>query len=1221
MSTMKAARFKAFRLKCQATLGHYWHCECCVLTDDFKAGQRKMMNKRLHILHLEDEPDFAELVRSMIEQDNPEAEVKQVKTREALEAALDAEVFDVILSDFHLPAFTGLDALAIVKKKCRNTPFILISGTIGEQAAIESLKAGATDYILKQQPERLTSAIRRAVEEAGERARRREAETELVRRERYFRALTENSLDILSILSRQGNYLYVSPSIKHVLGWTPEELRGQNAFAHAHPEDLPRVQEAFQLALDHPERTVKVQYRYKKRDGEWRQMESVGRNRLQDPEMAGIVINSRDVTDRWRAEEELRDSEKQYRLLFHGNPNPMWVFDLETRAFLEVNEAAARHYGYSRDEFLAMTVADIRPPEKDGISNGVALNTADRSHVWRHRRKDGLLMDVEVIWSPIVFRSHSAALALAADVTERRRVEHRNAVFSKLSHRLSSTTTASEAAVIICEAADALFKWDDFALDLYSAERDEVFSLLNITTVEKRRVEIPSSPQPKTANALIRRAVKKGAEKLSPAQEKDYSASAMVAPIRKGERVIGILLIQNRLPGTYTEYDLETLQTLADQCGGALERLRAEQDLRESQRRFRDLFENSPDAIFVEDMDGNVLDVNVAACSLHGVKREELIGRNAMNNLIPPSRRDEARRDFQKLASGELVWVEGESESADGRTVPVEVRASRVEYAGKPALLLHVRDVTERRAAEAALRSSEALFRSVWVNSADGMRLTNENGVIVAVNDAFCELVGLSQGELEGKPFITIYADSAEREKLLARYGERFSQNAGEHKRERSYKLHNGREIIFEIADSLVELRGKPLLLLSLFRDVTTQRRLQEQLRQSQKMEAIGQLAGGVAHDFNNILTVIHGHASLLLASDLDETAARSAQQVSQAAERAAGLTRQLLTFSRRQLIQPKRLDMNKIIGNMSDMLGRMLGEDVALRLNYSQSPATVEADVGMMEQVLLNLAVNARDAMPRGGQLAVRIAIVDVDEAHVQQHPEARAGRFVCVSKTDTGDGIPPEFLPRIFEPFFTTKEVGKGTGLGLATVYGIVKQHQGWIEVESAVGKGSTFRIYVPYIGERQPEAEKPTTQITIRGGTETILLVEDEKAVRELVARVLEKHGYNVLQAATGVEAVDIWRERKNDIALLLTDLVMPENMNGRELSEKLWAERADLKVIFSSGYSADIVGKDFRLEPDLNYLQKPYQPQTLILAVRRCLDGKRTENGGTSVLARH
>jgi CheY-like chemotaxis protein len=237
-----------------------------------------------------------------------------------------------------------------------------------------------------------------------------------------------------------------------------------------------------------------------------------------------------------------------------------------------------------------------------------------------------------------------------------------------------------------------------------------------------------------------------------------------------------------------------------------------------------------------------------------------------------------------------------------------------------------------------------------------------------------------------------------------------------------------------------------------------------------------------------------------------------------------------------------------------------------------------------------------------------VRISIVDLDEAHVQHHPEARVGRFVCVSNTDTGCGIPPENLQRIFEPFFTTKEVGKGTGLGLATVYGIVKQHQGWIEVESTVGKGTTFRIYIPYVGSTQAETEKPTTQINIRGGTETILLVEDERAVRELVARVLQKYGYKILPVGNGVEALEIWNQHKNEISLLFTDLVMPDNMNGRELAEKLWAEQPGLKVIFTSGYSSDIVGKDFKLEPGLNYLQKPYQPQALAVAVRRCLDDK-------------
>jgi CheY-like chemotaxis protein len=267
-----------------------------------------------------------------------------------------------------------------------------------------------------------------------------------------------------------------------------------------------------------------------------------------------------------------------------------------------------------------------------------------------------------------------------------------------------------------------------------------------------------------------------------------------------------------------------------------------------------------------------------------------------------------------------------------------------------------------------------------------------------------------------------------------------------------------------------------------------------------------------------------------------------------------------------------------------------------------------VEADAGMLEQVLLNLAVNARDAMPKGGQLAIRIAIEDVGDASSREQTEARAGCFVCLSVTDTGTGITPENLRRIFEPFFTTKEIGKGTGLGLATAYGIVKQHKGWIGVDSQVGKGTTFQIYLPYTGTGQAVAEKPTTQITVRGGNETILLVEDEAPVCDLVARVLGRYGYKVLPAGNAVEAMEIWRNNKDKIALLLTDLVMPNHMNGRELAEKLWAEQPKLKVIFTSGYSADIVGKDFKLEPELNFLQKPYQLQTLATTVRRCLDGK-------------
>jgi PAS domain S-box-containing protein len=1166
------------------------------------------VNKPLHILHLEDEPDFAELVRALLDEDNLKADVRRVSDRLAFSQALDKGNFDLIISDFHLPSFTGLQALAIAQQKRPNTPFILVSGTIGEQAAIESLRAGATDYVLKQTPDRLPSAVRRAISEAAERTKLRQAETELARREKYFRTLTENSLDVVTILNEEFIYSYVSPSALRVMGFEPGELVGKSALEQIHPDDVAGIREVFQPLLVKPGGLAVCRYRYRHKDGVWYHHEAHLQNRLNDPDICGVVAQCRDASDQFKAEEDLRESEKQYRLLFHSNPNPMWVFDLETLKFLEVNEAAIRQYGYSSEEFLNLTMADLRAQEKYESPKKPALEKVQHGVIWRHQRKNGSLLDAEVAWSPMAFRGHFAALAMATDVTERRQAEHRNTIFSKLSQRLSAATTASEAAAIICEAADGLFKWSDFALDLYSAETDEVFSLLNITTVNGKRVELPPSLQPKTANAIIRRVVSRGAELVSPEESGNHSIATMLAPILKGTKVIGVLIIQNTAPRAFTERDLSMLQTLASQSGGALERVRAEDELRETQERFHDLFNNSPDAIFVEDVTGRVLDVNQAACDLHGMTRNQLIGKNSLNDLLPPEKREAARGDFQKITEGKLTWIEGESMAADGRVLPVEVRASRIEYGGEPALLLHVRDITQRRLAEKALQSSEILFRSVWENSLDGMRLTDEKGVIVAVNGAFCQLFGMTAKQLEGQPFSVVYAESENRAELAAAHRNQFLTRAPDPKFERKLELHNSQVVTLEITHSFVQGQEGRLLMLSLFRDVTLQRRLEKQLRQSQKMEAIGQLAGGVAHDFNNILTVIHGHASLLGMADLSKPGARSAQQIIQAAERAAALTRQLLAFSRRQLIQPRRLDLNLIVGNMTEMLGRLLGEDVSLQLNYALSPAIVEADSGMMEQVLLNLAVNARDAMPRGGKLAIQIAVLDIDAGHIRRHPEAHIGRFVCVSKSDTGCGIPPENLPRIFEPFFTTKEVGKGTGLGLATVYGIVKQHQGWIEVESTLGKGTTFRIYIPFAGIAPVEADSPGTKIIVRGGSETILLVEDEHPVRELVASVLQNYGYQILQAASGQEAVGVWNENKNKIHLLLTDLVMPGNMNGHELAEQLRGEKPALKVIFTSGYSADIVGKDFKLDASLNFLQKPYHPNTLSLTVRRCLDAK-------------
>jgi len=1186
------------------------------------------INKPLRILHLEDEPDFSDLVRSLLEKEGLKAELTLVSTRQEFERALSNDQFDLILADYLLPSYNGLEALTLAQKSCPQKPFLLVSGTIGDQAAIESLKAGATDYVLKMLPERLVPAIRRAAEEAEEKRQRRRVETELVRREKYFRTLTENALDIVTVLSKEAVFLYNSPSVERVLGYDPKHLTGKFAFDFVHPEDIARVRVGFETGLKHPERTITLEFRFRHSDGAWRYLEAVGQNRLAEPEIAAVVINSRDITDRKRAEESLRESETQYRLIFDGNPTPMWVFDQETLAFLEVNDAALRHYGYSRDEFLAMNIAQMRPPEAvpamiEYLHRLIAtgrIATAGLAGVWRHLKKDGTLIDVEIKWNPVLFKGRSACLAMANDVTERKRLEHRDAALSKLGQSLSSATSPAEAAEIIREIASDLFRWDAFTLDLYSSERDLVFPILNIDTDrEGSRFNVPVSGKGQQPSGMALRIIEQGAERIlrqeplvMPADvipmgdTSRPSASLMLAPIRNRTKVIGILSIQSYSSKAYDQQDLSTLQALADHCGGALERIHAEQALHLSELRFHDLFEGSPDAIFVEDFEGKVLDVNPAGCQLHRMTKEALIGKTVLD-LVPLESRAAVARDFALLAQGRLRQIEGISAGSDGRVIPVEVRANRIEYGGSSALLLHVRDISERKQAEAALRSSEMLFHSVWENSVDGMRLTDEHGNIVTVNDAFCKLVGMSREELEGKPFTVIYANSEDPQTILHHYQQRFSERVLEKQIERRLTLRDGKVVTLEETSSFVELRGQPSLLLGLFRDVTVQKRLEEQLRQSQKMEAIGQLAGGVAHDFNNILTVIQGHASLLISgAGLTGVSARSAQQIGQAAERASGLTRQLLTFGRRQFMQLKCLDMNEVVGNMTKMLSRLLGEHIALQINCFPERAPVQADASMMEQVLLNLAVNARDAMPKGGQLVIKIEVLDLDARHLVQHHEAHPGRFVCVSAIDKGCGIPPENLRRIFEPFFTTKEVGKGTGLGLATVYGIVKQHQGWVEVESEAGKGTTFRVYLPCSAQSIGPAETPPAEKVARGGTETILVVEDEAPVRELVCDLLAGHGYKILQAESGRKALDVWNESKDRIDLVLTDLVMPDRMNGRELAERLWVERPDLKVIFTSGYSAEVVGKDFVMRRGLNYLQKPYHPQRLASVVRDCLD---------------
>ena len=383
---------------------------------------------------------------------------------------------------------------------------------------------------------------------------------------------------------------------------------------------------------------------------------------------------------------------------------------------------------------------------------------------------------------------------------------------------------------------------------------------------------------------------------------------------------------------------------------------------------------------------------------------------------------------------------------------------------------------------------------------------------------------------------------------------------------------------------------------------------LERQFRQAQKMEAVGQLAAGVAHDFNNILTVVHGHASMLLLRLGEEGPhAKSVLEIRHSAERAAALVRQLLMFSRKQVMLFRNVDLGEVIRSISGMLSELVGEHIAVETECEAGLPAIHADRGMIEQVLVNLTVNARDAMPRGGRVSLKSNVVTVSPERAKGDSEARPGFFVRLTVSDTGCGMAPEALSHLFEPFFTTKEVGKGTGLGLATVYGIVKQHQGWIKVQSKVGEGTTFQLFFPMseqIGNRAPE--KPETA-PARSGNETILLAEDETSLREMVADVLRLHGYRVLVAHSGPAALELWKREHCRIDLLLTDMVMPGGMMGTELAAELKRGNPTLKIVYTTGYSPGATGLQEALHSGVKFLPKPYSPQKLAALVRQYLDG--------------
>ena len=620
--------------------------------------------------------------------------------------------------------------------------------------------------------------------------------------------------------------------------------------------------------------------------------------------------------------------------------------------------------------------------------------------------------------------------------------------------------------------------------------------------------------------------------------------------------------------------------------------------------------EQSPVSVIITDTGGSIEYVNPKFTQVTGYSSDEVLGMNPRILKSGELSPEVYREMWETITAGREWRGELHNRKKDGELFWEFASISPIfDDRGQITHFVAVKeDVTDRKRAEETLARSELLFRSLIENALDIIAFVTSDGAVRYVSPSVERLLGYDPtrvGDLN--VFDLIHPDDLAEAKTKFRRtletGTRFEQV------ELRVRRSDGswRTLSMMGKPSPPETGARGLIINA--RDVTESRALEEQLRQSQKMEAVGRLAGGIAHDFNNLLTTILGYAELAVGRLKPEDPSRlELSEIDKAAQRAGDLTRQLLAFSRKQVLELRVIDLNQVVSDTEKMLRRLIGEDIDLVVSLKQRLVSVRADAGQIGQVLLNLAVNSRDAMPNGGKLTIETSVVELDESYSTFHFDVPPGRYVLLAVSDTGTGMDAKTLSHVFEPFFTTKEAGKGTGLGLSTVYGVVKQSGGHVSVYSEPGVGTTFKVYLPRVEDAPEKNRAPAVHAALVGGTETILVVEDEEAVRRLTCRSLEAQGYEVLPAASASEALLLLEKHAGEIHLLITDVVMPD-VSGRELARSAAPLRPLMKVLFMSGYTDNVIVHHGVLDAGTAFLQKPFTPRSLAQKVREVLDAEK------------
>ena len=1020
----------------------------------------------------------------------------------------------------------------------------------------------------------------------------KQAEEALRESEERYRTVLENIEDGYYEVDLPGNFTFFNDPVCQLFGYSKDELMGMNDRQVTDHENAKKLYQTFSKVYKTGKPTKGFGWEIIRKDGTKRYIEA-SISLIKDPTGQAIGFRGivRDVTERKRAEEGLRESEERYRTILENIEDGYYEVDLPGN-FTFFNDSLCRMLGYSKDELIGMGNQQYTDPENrkklfqafnEVYRTGEPTNEFD----WEVIRKDGTKVYGEVSVSLIKdSNGHPTGFrGIARDITERKRAEEETRHTLSL---LNATLESTADGILVVDRGGKIVSFNQKFVQMWHIPKS-----------------IMASQDDDRALAFVLDQLKDPEGFL-----------AKVKELYSQPEAESFDLLEFKDGRVFERYSQS--QRIGEQSVGRVwgfrdvtERWRAEEALKASEEKYRLLVENAGEAIFVA-QDGMLKFANRNTTEMFGFSKDELTSKPFQEFIHPDDRGLVLNRHLKFLEGHGLPSVYPfRIVNKSGNFKWVELKAVLITWEGKPATLNFLSDITERKEAEEALLESEKKFRVLTETAASGIFI-HQGEKFVYVNPASEAMTGYSREELLTMDFWDLVHPDF-RELVKQRAQARQQGKSVPSRYELKIITKNGEERWVDLAVGMIDFQGKPAILGTDF-DITERKRaeeemraLEEQLRQSQKIEAIGRLAGGIAHDFNNLLTVIKGYSQLSLL-DLKESDPLwgNIQEIQKATQRATDLTRHLLAFSRRQILDLKVLDLNSLLRDLDKMLRRIIGEDIELNTLLVNNLGRVKIDPGQIEQVILNLAVNARDAMPSGGKLIIETANVELDEQYAHTHMGVIPSHYVRLSVSDTGLGMSRGVKEKIFEPFFTTKEKGKGTGLGLSTVYGIVKQSGGNIWVYSEPGHGTTFKIYLPRVEEELDALSSRDETDSLPRGNETILLVEDEPLVRDLAHRFLSEHGYTILEAADGEEALRAAQEHAGKrIHLLLTDVVMPQ-MGGKELADRLRRLRPSIKVLYTSGYTDEAIVHHGVLDPGTHFLQKPFSPKTLLHKVREVLD---------------